>query len=191
MHASTLDRARFEVHTQMVARTCSIARTLEVVGERWALLVVREVALGDRRFAGIREATGAPPAVLSARLRSLVAVGVLATRPYQEQGARTRTEYVLTASGRALQPVLTALMDWGDQHLAGAAGPPAVTRHRDCGEAVHAHLLCDAGHEVSQRELRAELVGRGSGRPQGPAVEQADREVPAGREPADDVHREA
>jgi DNA-binding HxlR family transcriptional regulator len=139
-----------------VVRTCSIARTLEVVGERWALLVVREVALGDRRFAGIQEATGAPPAVLSARLRSLVDVGVLKTRPYQEQGARTRTEYALTESGRALQPVLTALMDWGDQHLSGPAGPPAVTRHRECGEVVHARLVCDAGHEVAQPEIRAE-----------------------------------
>jgi len=139
-----------------VTRACSIARTLEIVGERWALLVVREVALGDRRFAGIREATGAPPAVLSARLRSLVEVGVLETRPYQEHGARTRTEYVLTDSGRALQPVLTALMDWGDQYLSGAAGPPAVTRHRECGEPVHARLLCDAGHTVAQHELRAE-----------------------------------
>jgi DNA-binding HxlR family transcriptional regulator len=140
----------------VVARTCSIARTLEVVGERWALLVVREVALGDRRFSGIREATGAPPAVLSARLRSLVEVGVLTTRPYQEQGERARREYVLTEAGRALQPVLTALMDWGDQHLSGAVGAPAVSRHRECGEAVHARLLCDAGHEVSHHDLRVE-----------------------------------
>ena len=105
--------------------------------------------------------SSAPPAVLSARLRSLVEIGVLATRPYQEQGERARTEYVLTEAGRALQPVLTALMDWGDQHLSGAVGVPAVSRHRECGEAVHARLLCDAGHEVSQHDMRVERRTRG------------------------------
>lgn len=141
----------------MVPRPCSIARSLDVLGERWALLVVREVSLGSRRFAAIRDATGAPPAVLTDRLRSLVAVGVLATRPYREPGERTRTEYVLTEAGRELQPVLTALMDWGDRHLAGPAGPPVRTRHVGCDATVHARLMCDAGHEVGLRELRAEL----------------------------------
>jgi DNA-binding HxlR family transcriptional regulator len=137
-----------------VARTCSIARSLDVVGERWALLVVREVALGVRRFADIREATGAPPAVLADRLRTLVALGVLATRPYREPGARTRTEYVLTDAGRELQPVLTALMDWGDRHLSGPDGPPVTTSHVGCGAAVHAELRCADGHPVGPRELR-------------------------------------
>ena len=139
-----------------MSRSCSIARTLEVVGERWALLVVREVALGTRRFAEIRGATGAPPAVLAARLRALVDLGVLSTRPYREPGARTRTEYVLTPAGRDLQPVLTALMDWGDRYLAGPEGPPVVARHSGCGEPVHARLVCEAGHDVASRELRAE-----------------------------------
>ena len=142
-----------------MARTCSIARALEVVGERWALLVVREVTLGNRRFASIRDATGAPPAVLTGRLRALVAVGVLTTRPYREPGSRTRTEYALTPAGRDLQPVLTALMDWGDHHLAGAEGPPVVTEHAGCGAAVHAALRCEAGHDVGARELRAVPAG--------------------------------
>ena len=127
----------------MVARTCSIARTLAVVGERWALLVVREVSLGVRRFRDIQDATGAPPAVLTDRLRSLVEAGVLATRDYQEPGARMRQEYVLTEAGRALAPVLAALKDWGDEHLVDERGVPVVTRHRDCGAAVHARLVCD------------------------------------------------
>lgn len=139
-----------------MSRTCSIARTLEVVGERWALLVVREVALGSRRFAAIQGATGAPPAVLTQRLRALVAVGVLTTRPYREPGARARTEYVLTEAGRELQPVLTALMDWGDRHLAGPDGPPVVARHVGCGAPVHTRLSCDRGHDVGPRELRVE-----------------------------------
>jgi DNA-binding HxlR family transcriptional regulator len=136
-------------------RACSVARTLEVVGERWALLVVREVALGTRRFADIRAATGAPPAVLADRLRSLEAAGVLRTRPYREPGARTRTEYVLTDAGTALQPVLTALKDWGDTHLSGPEGPPVSTSHAGCGAEVHARLVCESGHDIGVRELRA------------------------------------
>jgi len=148
--------ADFVVHTQVVARTCSIARSLALVGERWALLVVREVSLGVRRFADIQAATGAPPAVLSARLRELVAAGVLETRPYQEPGARSRQEYRLTDLGRSLQPVLTALKDWGDAHLCDERGVPVVTRHVDCGAPVHAALRCDRGHLVGPRDLLAE-----------------------------------
>ena len=140
----------------MVPRTCSIARSLAVVGERWALLVVREVSLGVRRFSDIQAATGAPPAVLTDRLRALVEAGVLETRPYQEPGSRARLEYRLTAAGRDLQPVLTALKDWGDAHLVDERGVPVITRHVDCGASVHAVLVCENGHEVAGRELRAE-----------------------------------
>ena len=139
-----------------MARTCSIARSLAVVGERWALLVVREVSLGVRRFAEIQAATGAPPAVLSARLRDLVGAGVLETRPYQEPGSRSRFEYRLTAVGRDLQPVLAALKDWGDAHLCDARGVPVVTRHVNCGASVHAELVCEKGHTVGPRDLRSE-----------------------------------
>jgi DNA-binding HxlR family transcriptional regulator len=141
----------------MPPRTCSVARSLSVVGERWALLVVREVSLGVRRFSDIKDATGAPPAVLSDRLRSLVAAGVLETRPYQEEGSRTRLEYRLTPAGRDLQPVLSALMDWGDKHLADRRGAPVVMRHQGCGGAVHAELVCEHGHGVGHRELEAAL----------------------------------
>jgi DNA-binding HxlR family transcriptional regulator len=142
----------------VVPRTCSIARSLALVGERWSLLVVREVSLGVRRFVDIQTATGAPPAVLSDRLRTLVEVGVLETRGYQEPGARTRLEYHLTPRGRDLTPVLTALKDWGDRHEADELGPPVVTRHRECGGAVHAVLACDEGHVVGDiRELAAEV----------------------------------
>ena len=145
----SIARSAAECEHPAVARACSIARTLDVVGEKWSLLVLREVALGTRRFAGIQEATGAPPAVLTDRLRSLVALGVLATRDYREPGARLRQEYVLTEAGRDLQPVLTALKDWGDRHLAGPAGPPVSTRHRGCGAEVHVQLVCEAGHTPS------------------------------------------
>jgi DNA-binding HxlR family transcriptional regulator len=153
----TLDGADFSVHTQQVPpRTCSVARSLAVVGERWALLVVREVALGVRRFADIQAATGAPPAVLSDRLRALVGAGVLETRPYQEPGARARLEYRLTPAGRDLQPVLTALKDWGDIHLSDERGVPVITRHRECDAPVHALLRCENGHDVGLGELHSE-----------------------------------
>ena len=141
------------------------------MGERWALLVVREVALGVRRFADIQEATGAPPSVLTDRLRALVQAGVLQTRPYREVGARERLEYVLTAAGRDLQPVLTALMDWGDAHLTDEHGAPVITRHEGCDAPVHAVLQCEKGHKVGIRELRAHA--RDSGTP-GPSSRAAD-----------------
>ncbi|MGK5531518.1 winged helix-turn-helix transcriptional regulator [Streptomyces sp. URMC 129] len=134
----------------MPPRVCSVARALEVVGERWALLVLREVFLGVRRFGSIREATGAPRAVLAGRLRDLVAAGVLVRREYREPGERVRHEYELTPAGRELQPVLTALMQWGDRHLAGAGGPPVELRHQDCGGRVRAALVCEHGHRLPE-----------------------------------------
>jgi DNA-binding HxlR family transcriptional regulator len=134
-------------------RTCSIARTLEIVGERWAILVLREAMLGNGRFEGILEATGAPRAILTQRLKALVEQGIIERYSYQLPGQRARWEYKPTAAGRDLQPVLTALMDWGDRHLAGTAGPPAITRHRACGATVHAELRCEHDHRVGYREL--------------------------------------
>jgi DNA-binding HxlR family transcriptional regulator len=138
-------------------RVCSVARTLDVIGERWSLLVLREVFLGVRRFESIRDATGAPRAVLAERLRSLVDAGVLVRREYREEGARTRHEYRPTDAGRELQPALTALMQWGDKHLPVPGGPPLIVEHAECGGSVRAHLVCEHGHVLDDRarELRA------------------------------------
>jgi DNA-binding HxlR family transcriptional regulator len=127
-------------------RACSIARTLDLVGERWSLLVIREVALGVHRFDAIRAATGAPRAVLSDRLRTLVAAGVLERRDYTDRGSRTRQEYRLTPAGRELQLVLTALRQWGDRHLTGPAGPPVLVTHAGCGSTVRVQHVCEVGH---------------------------------------------
>jgi DNA-binding HxlR family transcriptional regulator len=129
-------------------RVCSIARALDVVGERWSLLVIREVSLGVRRFDGIQAATGAPRAVLTDRLGSLVDAGILERVSYREEGSRARHEYRLTEAGRELTPVLTALRQWGDRHLADAAGPPASFTHRGCGAPVRVQHVCEAGHVV-------------------------------------------
>ena len=96
-------------------RVCSVARTLEVVGDRWSLLVIREAFLGNHRFDAIQRRTGAPRDILAARLRKLVETGVLERRRYQERPPRD--EYHLTAAGRELHPVITALRQWGDRHV--------------------------------------------------------------------------
>jgi DNA-binding HxlR family transcriptional regulator len=127
---------------------CSIARTLDLVGEKWSLVVLREAFLGVRRFDDLRRRTGAPRQVLSARLARLVDAGVLRRVPYQEPGRRTREEYRLTRAGVELFPVLVALMRWGDAHLDQPDGPPLELAHDDCGAPVDAVLRCRAGHDV-------------------------------------------
>lgn len=138
-----------------------------MVGERWSLLILREVMLGNRRFDGILDRTGAPRAVLTRRLNTLVEHGILVPSAYREPGQRSRTEYRPTAAGAQLQPALSALMDWGDQHLAGPAGPPASVVHTGCGAPVHAHLRCDSGHEVVARDLLAAPKTSGQFYPRG------------------------
>ena len=122
-------------------RECSIARTLEIVGEKWALLAVREVFLGNRRFDEMVRRIGAPRDTLAARLRSLVGAGILERRQYSEHPARY--EYRLTQAGRELYPVILTLMRWGDEHLAGDGGPPMVLEHA-CGHRLTARVVCEA-----------------------------------------------
>jgi DNA-binding HxlR family transcriptional regulator len=122
-------------------RVCSIARTLDIVGEKWALLAVREVFLGNRRFDEMVRRTGAPRDTLAARLRTLVGAGILERRQYSQHPARY--EYCLTAAGRDLYPVILSLMRWGDRYLAGADGPPLVLQHR-CGHRLVPQLVCEA-----------------------------------------------
>ena len=134
-------------------RTCSIARTLDIVGEKWALLAVREVFLGDRRFDEMVKRTGAPRDTLAARLRTLVNAGVLERRPYSEHPARF--EYFLTEAGLDLYPVITTLRTWGDKYLAGGDGPPLVVEHR-CDHELAARLVCETcGEPVNPRDTRA------------------------------------
>jgi DNA-binding HxlR family transcriptional regulator len=128
-------------------RVCSIARTLDIVGEKWALLALREVFLGDRRFDEMVRRTGAPRDTLAARLRTLVAAGILERRRYSEHPARS--EYHLTEAGRDLYPVIATLMRWGDKYLAGEDGPPLVLEHA-CGHQLVAQLVCQACGEPLQ-----------------------------------------
>jgi DNA-binding HxlR family transcriptional regulator len=122
-------------------RECSIARTLEVVGEKWALLAIREVFLGNRRFDEMVRRTGAPRDTMATRLRTLVGAGILERRRYSEHPARF--EYYLTDAGRDLYPVVMTLMSWGDQYLAGQSGPPLRLEHQ-CGHPLRTQLVCEA-----------------------------------------------
>lgn len=133
-------------------QVCSIARTLEVLGERWTLLIVRDVLLGLRRFDDFQRSLGVARNVLTDRLGRLVEAGVLERVPYQQHPPRY--EYQLTAMGRELAVPVIGLMHWGDRHLAGAAGPPRLTRHHDCGGALHAELVCDrCGRPVAAQDV--------------------------------------
>jgi DNA-binding HxlR family transcriptional regulator len=130
------------------ATRCSVARALEVVGTRSALLILREAFYGTARFDDFARRVGLSEAVTAARLRELVDEGLLEREPYREPGQRTRHQYRLTPKGAELLPALLALMSWGDRWLADDGGPVEV-RHRDCGAPVAARLVCDVGHEVA------------------------------------------
>ena len=108
-----------------------------------------------RRFADFQRILGAPRAVLTDRLATLVEQGILRRVPYQAEGERQRHEYRLTAKGLDLYPTLVALMEWGDRYLSDGGTAPLELRHRECGEPVHLALVCDAGHRLgSAREVR-------------------------------------
>jgi DNA-binding HxlR family transcriptional regulator len=121
---------------------CSVARTLEIVGERWTLLIVRDALTGVTRFDGFLNSLPIARNVLSDRLNGLVDHGVLERVRYQDRPPRY--EYLLTARGRELMPVIMVLMEWGDRHLPIAPGPPAVAVHANCEGTVRTELTCDS-----------------------------------------------
>jgi DNA-binding HxlR family transcriptional regulator len=126
-------------------RVCNVARTLGVIGEKWALLAIREAFFGNGRFDEMVRLTGAPRDTMAARLRGLVAAGILERVQYCEHPARY--EYVLTDAGRDLYPVILTLQHWGDVHLSRKAGLPRPARH-DCGEPLVPRVVCEACGET-------------------------------------------
>ena len=128
------------------ADNCTIRRTLDVVGEKWTLLVLREAFYGVRRFDEFAENIGCGRAILSQRVKKLAREGLLAPTPYRDPGQRQRVEYRLTQKGLDLYPALLALMQWGDRYAADAGGPPVALTHRDCGEPIALALTCERGH---------------------------------------------
>ena len=133
--------------------SCSIARSLGVLGERWTFLILREAFLGATRFAEFRDRLGVAPDVLSERLATLVEYGVMAREPYREPGARARSAYRLTPAGRELQVILGALQQWGDEHLPRPEGPSMLRRVRGTDCPVHVGFVDERGREVQPADV--------------------------------------
>ena len=132
-------------------QNCSIARALEVVGERWTLLILRDTAFQPRRFDELLQRLGLARNVLAERLQGLVDDGLLERRLYQERPPRY--EYAPTQKARDLWPALAALLSWGDRYYA-PNGPPRVIHHRDCGGQVTIEARCEAcGSTVTSSQM--------------------------------------
>lgn len=152
-------------HTDSVALdwvdngACSVARTLDLVGDRWSVLILREAFWGVRRFEVLQRHLGIARNVLTDRLHTLVGAGILDRVPYSDRPPRS--EYRLTPAGRDLYPALIALMQWGDAHLPPVTdGPAVVLTHEDCGHADGFHLACNHCHEpVAANDVRGRMVG--------------------------------
>jgi DNA-binding HxlR family transcriptional regulator len=133
----------------------SVGRALELVGERWTLLILREAFFGVRRFGQLARNLGIPRPTLSSRLRMLVDAGLLERVPYSLEPERY--EYRLTDAGRDLFGAIVVLMRWGDEHLPNPSGPPIVLRHDTCGEIAEPRLACTrCGEEITARNVTPE-----------------------------------
>jgi DNA-binding HxlR family transcriptional regulator len=135
-------------------QACSIARTLEVVGERWTLLIIRDALRGVRRFDEFQRRLGIARNVLASRLERLVEAEILERRLYSEHPPRY--EYRLTDRGRDLYPVIFSLLQWGDKYAA-PDGPPLLLRHRECGGSVDDHRICTkCGKPLELRDIETQ-----------------------------------
>jgi DNA-binding HxlR family transcriptional regulator len=144
---------------------CSIARSLEVIGERWTLLILRDAVLGLTRFEEFQESLGIASNVLSNRLKLLCDEDVLERVRDPERPGRPK--YVLTEKGRELAPALIVLMKWGDRHYATPGGPPRLTLHAGCGGNIGPDFRCDrCGEQAQPSAIELPL---GPGAPQTPA----------------------
>lgn len=148
--------------TSFAGMHCSVAGALEILGEWWTMLIVRDAFLGVRRFEDFQRRLGIARNVLTTRLQKLVTAGILERRLYQERPERF--EYRLTAKGLELYPILVSLMQWGDRWTAGVRGagdgsdqgPPVLLVHRDCGQVSAPHLTCDqCGEPIDPRHMEA------------------------------------
>jgi DNA-binding HxlR family transcriptional regulator len=138
---------------------CSIAKSLEVVGERWSLLIVRDVFNGNRRFGEMQASLGVARNVLAARLQRLVDEDILERRRYQRRPARY--EYFLTEKGLDLWPTLIALLSWGDRYSPSPGGAPKVILHKVCGGQVSERGICESCGEVLRARDAIQVPGPG------------------------------
>jgi DNA-binding HxlR family transcriptional regulator len=131
--------------TQFGEMACSIARTLDVIGEPWSPLILRDVFAGIGRFDQIQADLGISRKVLAERLKWLVDSGIMERREYS--ASPPRYEYTLTAKGMELCDLLLVMVRWGDRWTAGQAGPPVLYRHHACGQISAAELTCVHCHQ--------------------------------------------
>lgn len=143
---------RLEPREAWEATRCSIAKALDVLSARSSFLILREAFYGATRFEEFAKRASISEPVAAARLRELVAEGLMEREDYREPGQRTRQRYRLTQKGAELLPALVALMRWGDRWLTDDGGPVDLL-HRGCGSRVEAELRCQAGHHVGLDEL--------------------------------------
>src|SRR5271155_887434 len=165
---------------------CPVASTLEVIGERWTLLIIRDVFLGIRRFDDLQRDLGVARNVLQVRLERLVEEGILVKRPYQERPLRS--EYRLTEKGADLWPVLVAMLQWGDRHALGGGERPMILQHRDCGGELDDRRRClTCGADVTVTEaiaIRTRAHRRGPGTGAGTAETQTQTQTETASTPA-------
>lgn len=140
------------------AGECPIERTVQVVGTKSALLIMREAYYGTTRFEDFCGRVGITKAAAAARLNELVGAGLLTRRPYRESGQRARHEYVLTQAGTEFMPVVWALFQWGQRHLPDPV--PLRLAHVGCNASVDVGMHCSQGHLVAADELAVQLSGR-------------------------------
>lgn len=151
---------------------CSVAKALEVIGERWSLLIVRAVMHGNRRFGEIQESLGIARNVLSARLQRLIDEDILERRAYQE--SPPRYEYFLTQKGLDLWPALIALLHWGERYSPAPEGPRRLIVHKECGGAVSERGTCESCGKVLHARDAKQMPGPGSKTPVGAGAATAD-----------------
>ncbi|WP_068278872.1 winged helix-turn-helix transcriptional regulator [Aldersonia kunmingensis] len=135
------------------AEECSVAKAMDIVGTRSAILLLREAYYGTTRFDGFASRVGITEAVAAKQLKRLTEAGLLTKQPYREAGQRTRHEYVLTDMGRDLLPAVLALMQWGDKYLQ-EAGSPLLLVEDSTGSPVRVEVRSEAGNEVELEQLR-------------------------------------
>jgi DNA-binding HxlR family transcriptional regulator len=141
LYASECGKLSRVKRTSLEHVSCSIARTVDVIGEWWTPLILRDVFLGITRFEDLRRDLGIATNVLADRLDTLVARGILERRPYGG-GASARHEYALTEKGRELYPVMLAITAWGDRWMSSQDGPPATMVHDECGGEARPEVMC-------------------------------------------------
>lgn len=141
---------------ELEQQSCSVARTLAVIGDRWTLMILRDCFLGVRRFDEFEQRLGITRHVLSDRLRKLVEYDVLKKVAYQQRPLRE--EYRLTERGLDLHSIVLALVSWGDKHMADERGAPLLHRHKVCGHIMHPVTVCsECSVPITARDIEVEI----------------------------------